>query len=159
MSIDPRRTGAGAAILMAQIDGGEYAAKQGHGVCGWANEVTPGLNPIVLTNAQLVYNVPQGRKVMVTQYCYAVETASDNCQFEFGYTTGADGTGTFYPQGPHKHVYTGASNTGRTAYDQDIHPPMVLAYSKGVRSITFRVDANDANCEITVGWHGWWEEE
>jgi len=159
MSMDPRRTGLGPATPWAQIDGGEYASRLGRGVCGWANEVTPGLNPIVLTTASLVYNIPAGRRIMIAQYCYAVETASDNCQFEFGWCDGADGTGTFHPVGPHKHVYTGASNTGRTAYDQDISPAARISYAQGARSITFKVDANDANCEITVGWHGWWEPE
>ena len=159
MSVDPRRTGTRGAVLQTQIDGGEYAARHNRSVCGWANEVTPGAAAVVLTTVGLVYNVPEGHRVMVTQYCYAVETASDDCQFEFGYTDAVDGGGTFYGQGPHKHVYTGASNQGRTSYDQDINPPMALSYSRGVRSITFRVDANDASCEVTVGWHGWIERE
>jgi len=136
------------------------AARQGRTVCGWANEVTPGLNPVVLTTAGLVYNIPADRLVMIVQYCYAVETTSDDCQFEFGWTDAANGAGTFHPVGPHKHVFTGAANTGRTAFDQPIGPPPAcIRYSEGARSLTFRVDANDANCEITVGYHGWWENE
>jgi len=148
---------------MSQIDGGEYATRQGRDLCGWVNELVPGAAQIVLTPAMapiLTYNLHQGTRVMVVQYCYAVETSGDNCQFEFGFTDQPDGAGTFYPLGPHKHVYTGAANAGRTAYDQNIGPPpAAIRYSAGARCITFRVDANDAACEITVGWHGWWENE
>jgi hypothetical protein len=148
---------------MSQIDGGEYATRQGRGVCGWVNEIIPGAAQIVLTTAMapiLTYNLHPGTRVMVVQYCYALETVNDNCQFEFGYTDQADGAGTFYPLGPHKHVWTGAANAGRTAFDQDIGPPpAMIRYSAGARCITFRVDANDATAEVTMGWHGWWENE
>ena len=139
------------------------SVRDGGTVCGWANEITPGAALVVLTPATapgLVFNLVPGNRVMIVQYCYAVETASDNCQFEFGWCEGADGTGVFHPVGPHKHVYTGASNQGRTAFDQDIGPPpAVISYAAGARSLTFRVDANDASCEITVGYHGWVEDE
>jgi len=143
-------------VKHAMVDGGEWASRQGRGVCGWINEKVPGAALVVLTDEALIWRLRPGTVVFVTQYCYAVETASDDCQFEFGYI---DSGGTFQPRGPHKHVYTGASNQGRTAYDQDIKPAMRLAYADGVRTITFRVDANDASCQVTVGWHGWWEEE
>ena len=147
---------------MAMIDGGEYAARMGHGVCRWVNELVPGAAQVVVTTAMaagLTYNIPAGRRLMVTQYCFAVETTGDNCQFEFGFTDAVDGGGTFYPLGPHKHVYTGAANQGRTAYDQDIRPAEPISYAAGARCVTFRVDANDAACEITMGWHGWLEDE
>ena len=160
ISRDPRRTGLGCCAEMAMIDGGEYATRMGHGLCGWANDVIPGAAQVVLNNVGLIYNIPAGRRVMVAQYCYAVETTGDDCVFEFGYTDQPNGAGTFFPLGPHKHVYTGAANQGRTAFDQDIGPPPALIrYAAGARCITFRVDANDAACEITVGWHGWWELE
>ena len=161
-SVDPRRTGLGCCAEMSQITGGEYAARQGRGVCGWVNELIPGAALIVVTPAMapiLVYNLIPGTRVMITQYCYAVETTGDNCQFSFGFTTGVDATGVFRPLGPHKHVFTGAANAGRTAYDQEIMPAEPVSYAAGARSITFQVDANDAACEITMGWHGWWENE
>ena len=107
----------------------------------------------------LVYNIPAGRRVMLTQYCFAVETTGDDCQFEIGFTDQVDGAGTFTPLAPHKHVFTGAANAGITSFDQIIVPAEPISYAAGARSITFRVDANDATCEVTVGWHGWWEIE
>lgn len=156
---DPRRTGIRAAVEWAQIDGGEYASRQGRGVCGWVNEAVPGAAQIVLNTGSLTYNIPEGRRIMVGQYCYAVESINDDCQFEFGWTTAVDGGGTFFPVGPHKHVYTGAANTGRTSFDQDIKPAARISYAAGARCITFRVNANDGAAVITVGWHGWWEED
>jgi hypothetical protein len=141
------------------LNDGLAATRAGNGVCGWVNEKIPGAAQVVLTDAGLIYNVPSGKRVMVTQYCFAVETTGDNCQFEFGWTDAANGAGTFTGVGPHKHVYTGAANSGITSFDQLITPPERLAYSDGVRCITFRVDANDATCEVTVGWHGWVENE
>lgn len=160
MSADPRRTGLSAcSASAAQLNGGEYASRLGRGVCGWANEITPGAALVVLATAGLVYNIPAGRRVMLSQYCFAVETTGDNCQFEIGFTDQPNGAGTFTPLAPHKHVYTGAANAGITAFDQVIIPAEPISYAKGARSITFRVDANDATCTITVGWHGWWENE
>jgi len=141
---------------------GDYAARQGQSLCHWQNDIMPGVAQIVLTTALapgLVYNIPSGKRVFISQYCYAVETLSDNCVFEFGYTTGADGSGTFYALGPQKHLYTGAAIAGLTDHEQQIIPAGPLAYSIGARCITFRVTANDALCDITVGWHGWWENE
>jgi len=107
----------------------------------------------------LIYNVPAGRRVMISQYCFAVETVNDDCAFEFGFTDAPNGAGTFYPLGPQKNVFTGAANQGITAFDQEIVPAEPASYAAGVRCITFRVDANDAACEVTMGWHGWWEDE
>lgn len=156
-SLDPSKSGIGPAAPWAMLDAGEWAVRQGRHVCGWINEKTPGAALVVLTDAGLVYNLRPGTAVFISQFCYAVETASDDCQFEFGYTTEANGAGTFVPLAPHKHVYTGAANLGRTAFDQDIRPFIMVTYESGARSITFRVDANDASAVITVGFGGWWE--
>lgn len=138
---------------------GLYWQRQGNGVCKYLNDNTPGVAQIVLTAAGLVYNLAAGTAIFITQYCYAVESVNDNCIFEFGWCDAADGGGTFTPIGPQKRVYTGAAWQGRTAFDQDVLPAGRFAYSDGVRSITFRVDANDASAVITVGYHGWWEPE
>lgn len=150
----------GPAVPFAGIYGGEAAARDERGACGWVNELTPGGALIVVTRAMaplLVYNLPLNACVFISQYCYAVETLSDSCTFEIGWTDAINGAGTFHPLGPHKHVYTGAANTGRTSFDQEIIPAEPVRYSQGARSITFRVEPNDQNCQITMGWHGWWE--
>lgn len=52
---------------------------------------------------------------------------------------------------------TGAAVTGAEDFDLTITPPIRLRYADGVRSITFRVNANDAGATINVAWHGWKE--
>jgi hypothetical protein len=135
---------------------GLLAASEGRTICGWANSITPGSTITVLATTGLVTTLQRGQKAFISQYCYAVESVSDDCIFEFGWL---DPNGHFHALGPQKRVYTGATVTGCVAFDQDVNPPMVLSYAAGVRSITFRVDANDASCAITVGYHGWWEKE
>jgi hypothetical protein len=161
-SMDTRRTGLGCAAEQAMLNGGEYASRMGRGVCRWVNEMIPGAAEVVITAAMapgLIYNIPAGRRLMLSQYCIAIETTGDDCQFELGYTDQVDGAGTFTPMMPHKHVFTGAANQGLIDYEQPITPAEPVSYAAGARCITFRVDANDAACEITVGWHGWWGTE
>jgi hypothetical protein len=148
--------------VIVVLDDGLAATRAGNGVCKWVNELVPGAAEVVVTTAMaplLTYNLSEGERVMITQYCYGVDTVSDDCDFDFGYTDQADGAGTFYPTGPHHHIATGAANQGRESYDQEIVPAEPVAYSSGARCITFRVDANDAGCQVTMGWHGWSENE
>ena len=91
----------------------------------------------------------------ITQICNGLTTASDSCTFELGYTDAANGGGTFYPMTMERHVATGTSPQGRFDFDLTITPPLgPLQYADGVRSITFRVNANDASASINVAWHG-----
>ena len=106
------------------------------------------------------YNLSPGEQVFVTQICYGVLTASDSCTFELGTTDQANGAGTFTPRTLERHVATGTAATGKLDQDLDIRPALgPLRYSDGIRSVTFRVNANDAGCTINAGWHGWAEDE
>lgn len=89
--------------------------------------------------------------------CYGLTTNSDSCTYELGYTDAANGGGTFTPITVERHVATGAAVTGAEDFDLTITPPIRLRYADGVRSITFRVNANDAGATINVAWHGWKE--
>lgn len=148
-------------VLDGMVDNAAIAAvREGNYACGGANSLTPGAVLTVLNTPGLVFNFVPGNRAMVTQYCFAVETVNDDCQFEFGWCDGPDATGNFHPIGPQKHVYTGAANQGITAFDQYIGPPPYpVSYRAGARSITFRVLANDAGCQITVGYWAWIEDE
>lgn len=127
--------------------------------------MTPGAAQTVLTNGPagdqpgIYYNLAEGQQVLVRESCFGVISVSDNCFFELGYTDAANGGGTFRPITPRLYIRTGAAPAGRSTYDKPFNPPPCLKYSDGVRSITFRVDANDATCEISAAWHGWTEDE
>jgi len=125
----------------------------------WVNDVAPGGGVSVLTQPGVVYNLAPGQKVRVIDVHFGVLTVSDNCHFELGWTTGANGAGTFTPLTAHRHVYTGATVTGRTDHHDELQPPQHACYSDGARSVTFRVNPNDAGCTITCEWGGWWEQE
>lgn len=125
----------------------------------YANDITPGANLVVLTQASIVHNLVEGRRVMVQAIHFGILTVSDNCHFEIGWTDAAGGAGAFHPLTGHRHVYTGASVVGRLDHHDDLVPPVCIRYSDGARSITYRVHANDANCQIQCEWAGWWEQE
>lgn len=108
----------------------------------------------------IYYNLPQNTQVFITQFCYGLVTASDSCTYELGWCDAANGAGTFTPLTVERHIATGATAQGRLDQDFTIEPPLgPLRHSNGVRSITFRVNANDAGATINVAWHGWYENE
>ena len=128
--------------------------------------MTPGAAQTVLTNGPaaggqpgIYYNVPAGTRVLMRMFCFGIITVSDDCYFELGYTTGANGTGTFVPITKQFYIRTGAAPEGRASFDRILTPPPCIKYSSGARSITVRVDANDANAQINVGWNGWYETD
>lgn len=127
--------------------------------------MTPGAAQVVLVNGPvgdqpgIYYNLPEGRQIVITMFCFGVNTLNDDCDFEFGYTDAINGAGTFAPVTPRFHVATGAAREGRATFDRSPTTPIVLKYSGGIRSVTARVDANDAGCQVTAAWNGWVEAE
>jgi hypothetical protein len=136
-----------------------WFARYGQGLTKWVDGKTPGASQVVLTDAGLVYNIPCGKQVLVRQMCFGIHTVSDNCTFEIGYTSQPDGAGVFTPIAKHIYVATGNTPTGKEDHDVIYRPPIRVRYCDGARSITIRVDANDANCVVCAGWQGWWEDE
>lgn len=127
--------------------------------------MTPGASQVVLTNGPqadqpgIVYNLSPGQQIVISMFCFGVNTVNDDCDFEFGCTDTRNGEGAFTPCTPRFHVATGAAREGRATYDRVPATPIVLKYSNGVRCVTMRVDANDAGCEITAAYNGWFENE
>lgn len=108
----------------------------------------------------IYYNVASGKQVFISQLCYGVLTASDSCTFEIVTTDAANGAGNVTARTLERHLATGTAATGKLDQDLDINPPLgPLKYSSGIRSITMRVNANDAGCAINAAWHGWVEDE
>ena len=136
-----------------------YFAYVGRGLNKWLNSFVPGAGRIVITDADLVFNIPRGKLVMVRRFCYGIQTVSDNCKFEIGFTNQPNGAGTFTPITHEFNVTTGASVVGRYDFGDVFRPPIRIRYRDGARSVTCRVDASDASCEISVAWHGWYEDD
>lgn len=119
--------------------------------------------PTVLTDGPagdqpgIYYNLIAGEVVFITQYRVNLTTLSDDVTYELGYTSAANGAGVFQPVTPEYHLSTGAANSGITPGYFVIDPPLRLTYAMGARSITFRVQTNDAGATITCAYHGWRE--
>ena len=151
------------AVVRAIDDSGMAAVRRGTDIGRWINDKVPGASETVLTDGPagdqpgIYYNLAEGETVYITQFVYGITTVSDDCAFELGFTDAVNGGGTFQPFTPHRHVFTPAARSGFQDADIQISPPRRVAYADGARSITFRVDANDAACEITCGWHGFRE--
>lgn len=133
----------------------------------WVNSKVPGaVADTVLTDGPgaggqpgIYYNLTPGKRVLPSRFMFAVETLSDSCVFELGYTDAANGAGTFTPLTPKLIIATGSAVAGFTAHYVTLDPFIPITYSVGARSITVRVSANDAACAVTCGWMGWVEPE
>ena len=118
----------------------------------------PGAAQVVLTNGPagdqpgIYYNLAPGETIYITCMYWAVLSVSDNCYFELGYTDAPNGAGTFYPRTAAFYIGTGNTVASRTDATRDIRPYLRLRYVDGVRSITFRVDANDATAVVQCGY-------
>lgn len=135
------------------------AVRQGCYAIGIVNDKTGiGANTI-LTDATLIYNVGRGQRVMVNSIAYGLLTVSDSMHIELGFTSAANGAGSFTPITAHREVVTGAAIAGFTMNHEVWCPARVVSYAEGARSITFRVTANDTNAEVTLEWSGWIEKE
>jgi hypothetical protein len=122
--------------------------------------VTPGAAQTVLQNGPagdqpgIYYDLQIGDIVLIEQICYGVLTNQDSCDFELGYTDQPGGGGTFTPMTMQFGQATGNPRTGKTIEERPIPVALPLKYSDGIRSITIRVDANDASAQVRCGWSG-----
>lgn len=141
---------------------GQYtlAALESRLVCRWINDKVPGTDPVVLTDAAagdqpgIYYNLLPGDIVLASQICMELTTISDSVEFELGYTDQINGGGTFRPITPQRAYATGNIIQGFDGITFELTPPLSVTYASGARSITFRVDCNDADATITPAWHG-----
>lgn len=131
------------------------AAINGMKVNGWVNDKVVGTTDLtILTDATLYYNLVDGEAVVMTTFRFGISTNSDNCHYEVGWTTGAAGTGDFTALGGHFEFSTGTAASGSGMSTSQPIPPGVVRYSKGARSITWRVEANDNSCAVAIAWAG-----
>lgn len=141
-------------------DDGVEAAINGDTVCNYVNSVTPGVAQTILTNASLVVNIPSGRMFMLSQLCMGVLTTNDDCSFEVVGMDAADGAGNVVFAGPAFRIVVGNVNLqGLQTETWHVTPPVAFRHSDGFRSVTFRVDANDAGCQIQAILHGYYKDE
>jgi len=150
---------AGPPMAIEHIRDGLSAARRDAAVCGWINSAVNLDALTVIVDMDLVYNVRVKTRVVIAMMCAGLNTISDQIDFQLGYTDAADGAGNFIPATPLKR-YAAAANKERSLdYDVTFAVPVVLKYADNVRSITMRVQANDAAAEVDLSWQGWVEED
>lgn len=149
------------ALRQPVVGAGEHAANSGDVICRWVNDKQPGSSQTVLTdgpsgsNPGIYYNLSEGDELMISQLCLELVTASDDVYYELGYTDQEDGAGTFTPITPRYHIQNGANFFGFQGEMMTFVPPVPVNYASGARSVTARVDANDAGATIIIAWHGY----
>lgn len=159
VSIDPRRSGLGAAAPHMLLRGGEQVTREGRALHKFINNVTGIGAGVVLTNAAIVYNIRENRRILLACLMLGLHTLNDWIHVELGWTTLINGGGVFTPLTVQHEYHTGAAQDGPTFEEHHFYPLMMAEYSQGARSITVRVTANDVNADISLCWSGWWEFE
>ena len=145
--------------ISSSTDHALQAARRGDNLLKWVNDKVPGDTQLVLTDTTLYYNIPSGKRVLITHVSYGLNSVSDNCHFEIGSCSAVAGGGTFTGLTFHMEAATGDRKADKAIQRSDFDPPICVNYSSGARSITMRVTANDAAAVLTCGWHGWVEKE
>ena len=149
-------------IMRDRTRGNLDAALEDRAIGGAAIDYVSGAAQVVLTEGLvpgISYNILERQVAIITSLHYGLHTANDNCHFEVGYTDAIDGGGAFTPLMPALEYFTGAAQDGPVTKSEHFDPYLAAWYRKGARSITFRVHANDATCEITCHWHGFYITE
>ena len=150
---------AGPPMAIEHIRDGLAAARRDAAVCGWINSAVNLAALTVIVDMDLVYNVRRNTRVVVAMMCAGLNTITDQIDFQLGYTDAANGAGAFTPATPFKRYATGAAKDRTLDYDVTLAVPVVLKYRHGVRSVTMRVQANDALAAVDLSWQGWVEED
>lgn len=135
------------------------ASREGRCVNGWINAGTGYSAQTVLTDAGFVVNVPEGERLVITDFSMTLGTTSDWLHVEFGYTDQVDGAGTFTPVTRMYLVKTGSNWIGNQPFIADFTVPLCIRYANGARSFTARVQTNDDNAEVYIGFRGWHEKD
>ena len=141
------------------IYAGLDAAREGRALIRWANSTTPGASEIVLTDTTLIYDIPIGKQVIITDLCYGLTSVSDSCVFTLVACSEPNGGGIVTDLNHDLYIASGTAIAGVYTYQNELVPPLCVKHKDGHRSISFQVTANDASATITVGWHGWYEDE
>ena len=147
---------------MPTVRAEEYAALNGDSIIRWVNDKIPGSAQVVLTDGPsgdqpgIYYNLQEGEVIVIESTTMQLLTDNDDVKFEVGYTDQPNGAGTFTPMIPQLYCSSTVGALGFAGSERFIAPPHGVAkYVDGARSITLRVDANDASTKITCSWYGY----
>ncbi len=141
------------------INRGVQQARLGHGLHKWVDDKKPGASSTVLTDTALVYNLSAGYAVFIVSCWAQLTTASDNLHVNLVSCTAVNGGGVATDISGHLHVVSSGNMAGTENDEREFIVPIRCRYKDGVRSISMRVDANDAAAVMHCGWDAWVEAE
>ena len=135
------------------------AARDGRNINKFVCSTTVTTVATVSTSSTIYYDVPLGKRVLVTGVCYGLRSASDSMHVYPVSCTAVAGGGAATQLGHCHTVDTGAAKAGREQYHEEFNPPMCANYSDGVRSVSMAAYANDSSAILLYAWHGFVEDE
>lgn len=144
--------------LVKDPNPGLSAAREGRTFCGYVNAKTGIAAETVLTDSTLIQEIPTGKRLVMTCFYMYVSTASDWATANFVTTTNADGTGPITVQTVTFRIDTGAAVALSTPSMVTFDPPLVVTSDDG-GALTVQVQGNDAAAALTLGFHGWEEDD
>ena len=144
--------------LVKDPNPGLSAAREGRAFCGYVNAKTGIDTEAVLTDSTFIQVIPIGKRLVMTCFYMYVSTASDWATAEFVTTANADGTGAITVKTPEFRIDTGAAVALGTPTLVHLDPPLVVTGDDG-QALTAQVQGNDAAAALTLGMHGWEEDD
>ena len=137
---------------------GLSAAREGRTWCGWVNAKTGIDTEAVLTDSTFIQEIPVGKRLVTTCFYMYVSTASDWATAKFVTTANADGSGAITVKTVTFRIDTGAAVALSTPSMVTLDPPLIVTSADG-GALTAQVQGNDAAAALTLGFHGWEEDD
>lgn len=144
---------------MFQGDEALRAGRRGRAIRRWLEEVNVTDSYIVSTAADIYYDLPAGKQVVIARAFFGCHTSGEEITCYPVSCSEKAGGGNATQVARHNHDFVGAGKSGRGSEMNDHNPPIVVKYSDGVRSVSMAVKATDAATVVCFGWSGWVEDE
>lgn len=141
-----------------------FWARQGRLFTRWVSDKTDLSTLTVLTDGLsgegpgIYYNIEPRTQVFGSMVAFQLTSSNDWMRIEYGFTDQPNGAGNFTPITPIYRVQTGPHGISYP-HLQLVLPPFPISRRTGARSVTARVQTNNAGARVMVSWLGWWEEE
>ena len=144
---------------MFQGDAGLRAGQRGKALHRWVDEVNVTASFVVSTSADIYYDIPAGKQVVIARTFFGCHTVEEEVSCYPVSCSEKAGGGNATQLAHHNRDVVGAKKEGRGSHDKDHRPPIVVKYSDGARSVSIAVKATDTATVVCFGWSGWVEDE
>ena len=133
----------------------DHAARIGKGVTTWVNSKTASGSSQVLTDATLYKNIGVNETLFITAFHFNLETVSDDCCFSLVKCAEVAGGGAAVDIAGCAHIFTGGTMATGTAKERPFNPPLRVPYAAAAKSVSVKINSNDASAVISCGFHGY----